>query len=63
MSNGQVVLHAERVREMIHVRLTDGTIGLRSARTAAEARAFARVLMRLADEVEAELRDTPDDFS
>ncbi len=41
MTNGQIHLRAERVREMIHVIMGEGRLGMRSARTPAEIDAFA----------------------
>lgn len=63
MTNGQITLRAERVREMIHVVMGEGRLGMRSARTLAEAEAFANVLLRLVEEIRAEQRVTADNFS
>lgn len=63
MTNGQIHLRAERVREMIHVIMGEGRLGMRSARTLAEADAFADEIKRLVAETRAEQRVTPDNFS
>lgn len=63
MTNGQITLRAERVREMIHVVMGEGRLGMRSARTPDEIDAFADKLKRLAAEVRAEQRTTADNFS
>ncbi|KMO34316.1 hypothetical protein [Methylobacterium aquaticum] len=63
MTNGQIHLRAERVREMIHVIMGEGRLGMRSARTLAEAEAFANALLRMVEEIRAEQRTTADNFS